>query len=90
MWTVCAGGQGEAESSTGKQEEEEACRAVDVQLPGESQRPAKVPPVEKRGVRGGAGTGRGGWIISSAGSLVRMSEEDGAVPLSDARLICGA
>lgn len=61
-----------------------------MQLPGESQRPAQVTPVEKRVIRGGTGAGRRDWIRSGVGSLVRMSQENGAVPLSNTSLVGGA
>lgn len=61
-----------------------------MQLPGESQRPAQVTPVEKCAISGGICAGRGDWIISGVGSLVRMSQDDGAVPLTNTRLEGGA
>ena len=90
MRTVRSGGQSEAESSSGKQEKEEARWSVHMQLPGESQRLGQVTPVEKCGVRGGTAARRGRWVRCRVGSLVRMSEEKGAVRLNNTSLICGA
>jgi len=61
-----------------------------VEVPGESQRTPEVVPVEARAVGGGDDAGRWGWIGGrSRGSSMPVLRGNGAIPLTDTRLVDG-